>query len=197
MIDFSAWDNASSFRVQNAACLWALVDPHSPWRVTAAGSRVLAFLDDLTAAIEAGILPANGGVPGLRDFALVTRRDLITYALSKNQRPAFLFPDERTGPPAAPVANHTPARGGATAKHSRRPCVTPIPATIRLVLNWYDRQTEQCGGVPPSRDAFLAYTTGDEIKWSRRAADRILKERIPPEKRQQSGTPGRTVTTAK
>ena len=87
-----------TFTVEQAACLWAGVNPSksSYSRSEAESDRLAPILQLLSAAIQAGQIPADSSTNSLvlignYSKSLVTRDDLKALANSKGQRPTFLF----------------------------------------------------------------------------------------------------------
>jgi len=102
MPDFAAWALADAFSVHQAACLWVGAEPTESDVMrqfqgkTAETSKIAAIKQMLSAAIQAGELPADTSANawamiGDHSKTLVTREALRAYAEKKNQRPVFLF----------------------------------------------------------------------------------------------------------
>lgn len=96
--DLSHWGLVDTLTVEQAACLWAGINPsEKPYsRSPSETNRLAPILQLLSAAIQAGDLPADSSRNSLTligDYSksFVTRDDLIALASSKGQRPAFLF----------------------------------------------------------------------------------------------------------
>ncbi|MDG2204090.1 MAG: hypothetical protein P8M79_02425 [Alphaproteobacteria bacterium] len=128
MPDFAVWALVDAFTVKQAACLWAGAEPaESDTARQLHGKmeerdRIAAITQMLTAAIQAGNLPADTSANAMAmigDHAKssVTREALQAFAEEKDQHPAFLFDtllpesaagDSETGVDAPP----RPSRGG-------------------------------------------------------------------------------------
>ena len=96
--DLSHWELVDIFTVDQAACLWAGIDPSKyRFETTVSETSRLASIDQfLSAAIQAGQIPADSSrnsfeIIGDYSKSLVTRDDLKTLANSKGQQPNFLF----------------------------------------------------------------------------------------------------------
>ncbi len=96
--DLSHWGLVDTFTVEQAACLWAGIDPSasSYGRSGLEKSQFTPIFQLLSAAIQAGNLPADSSkntltLIGNYSKSFVTRDDLMALASSKGQRPTFLF----------------------------------------------------------------------------------------------------------
>ena len=96
--DLSHWELVDIFTVDQAACLWAGIDPSkNRFETTVSETSRLASVDQfLSAAIQTGQIPADSSknsfeIIGNYSKSLVTRDDLKTLANSKGQQPNFLF----------------------------------------------------------------------------------------------------------
>ena len=96
--DLSHWELVDIFTVDQAACLWAGIDPSkNRFKTTVSETSRLASIDQfLSAAIQTGQIPADSSkntfeIIGNYSKSLVTRDDLKTLANSKGQQPNFLF----------------------------------------------------------------------------------------------------------
>ena len=110
--DLSRWVMVDTLTVEQAACLWAGIDPSkNPYTRTAAeASRFAPILQAMSASVQSGRLPADASANALstigrHESSLVTRDDLLIFASAKGERPAFLF--DTLIPDAA--ANELPA----------------------------------------------------------------------------------------
>lgn len=112
--DFKPWDAKDKFELYEAACLWFLLDPVLPMP-----DRPKALYQDWKAAIENGGMPAlftddgldnaimsgiakRGSAVGIEDgkplvtpHTKVVREVLVGWAEHHNEKPLFLFPEER------------------------------------------------------------------------------------------------------
>jgi len=99
MVDYAAWASVELLTVEQAAHLWAGVDPSSasdPLRPAQQKSAVAPKIQQISGAIVSGALNANTSTNplssiGQHNGTLVRRADLITYALAIGEKPAFLF----------------------------------------------------------------------------------------------------------
>ena len=101
MVDYIVWGLADPLTVEQAACLWAGLEPRSlsstMFLVPEAEKVAIApRLQLLAGAIASGELPADAGTNmsstfGHHQTSLVNRADLIALAESRGERPAFLF----------------------------------------------------------------------------------------------------------
>ena len=96
--DLSHWELVDIFTVDQAACLWAGIDPSkNRFKTTVSETSRLASIDQfLSAAIQTGQIPADSSkntfeIIGNYSKSLVTRDDLKTLANSQGQQPNFLF----------------------------------------------------------------------------------------------------------
>ena len=110
--DLSRWMMVDTLTVEQAACLWAGIDPSkNRYAMTAAeASRFAPILQAISASVQSGRLPADASANSLsmiggHESSLVTRDDLMIFASAKGERPAFLF--DTLIPDAA--ANELPA----------------------------------------------------------------------------------------
>lgn len=112
--DFKPWDAKDKFELYEAACLWFLFDPMLPmpdrpralyqqWKVAIenGGMPVLFTEDGLDNAIMSG-LAKHGSAVGIQDgkplvtpHTNVVRDVLVGWAEHHNEKPLFLFPEER------------------------------------------------------------------------------------------------------
>ena len=102
MPDYEAWDLVDEFTVPQAACLWCGIEPGAIPRTTIhQHPQTVAIKRMIEGAIERGQLTAKSvdELWSSRDMryneATVALSDLRALAESKNQRPAFLFPEDR------------------------------------------------------------------------------------------------------
>jgi hypothetical protein len=109
MVDYAAWASADTLTVEQAAYLWAGIDPSSSssfWTLTSHERAAVApRLQMIQGAIAAGELAADSSTnayAAVGNFvsSLVRRGDLMKFAEARGERPAFLFPPARIQPPA-------------------------------------------------------------------------------------------------
>lgn len=124
MVDYAAWAAADPLTVEQAAQLWAGIDPASPlWTQTAEQrAAVTPRLQMLEGAIATGAVAAdtktNVFAPiGDHERSLVRRADLQAFAISRGERPGFLFDAsskavEARPLPAGPAIASAKNRGG-------------------------------------------------------------------------------------
>ncbi len=124
MVDYAAWASADPLTVEQAAQLWAGVDPSSSFltRTREQQAAVAPRLQMLEGAIATGALPAdartNAFAPiGDHKRSLVRREDLMSFAISRGERPGFLFDASSKAVkggllPAGPAVASTKNRGG-------------------------------------------------------------------------------------
>jgi len=91
--DFARWDKAHSLKTWQVAWLWNEWEPVSD---NLKGKPCLPTCLRLEAHIEAGALPASRGAEEAVRYADIRRQDLVDYALALNERPKFLFVEERS-----------------------------------------------------------------------------------------------------
>ncbi|MDP2783288.1 MAG: hypothetical protein Q8O38_01650 [Sulfurimicrobium sp.] len=97
-IDWTAYDFNEKFRVFEAACLWVGIEPtREVWRVPPPNvtAMVRAIEKHTGGHHSSGIATASQGF--LDPEVEVSRAALIKMANQSNQKPAFLFPEVRTG----------------------------------------------------------------------------------------------------
>ena len=97
-VDLSVWNIADPLTVDQAACLWAGVDPSTFYltRANADQTRVEAYKQAIAGAIAKREVTGDSSTNALamignHDKTLVSRLELKRFAESKGQRPAFLF----------------------------------------------------------------------------------------------------------
>ena len=124
MVDYAAWASADPLTVEQAAQLWAGIDPASPLLTQTDEHRaaVAPRLQMLEGAIATGALAADTSTNafaliGDHKRSLVRREDLRTFAISRGERPAFLFdtsskPVEAKPSAAGPAVGPAKNRGG-------------------------------------------------------------------------------------
>jgi hypothetical protein len=146
MVDFSAWASADPLTVEQAAYLWVGVDPSpllkSPKEVAAFAPR----LQMLTGAIVSGTLKAETRTNGLaivgdHKNSLVTRVDLMAFAESRGERPAFLFDTMLSS------AAENPNSGPAPTVRETRPLLRPARSKVEA---WYAERARACGDDVPT-----------------------------------------------
>lgn len=101
MVDYKAWGTVDPIAVEDAAYLWAGIDP-STYSFTLTAEQRGAFtarLKMLTVRIQSKTLSAKidsnpAAFIGVHDKSLVTRADLRVVAEALGERPAFLFFNE-------------------------------------------------------------------------------------------------------
>lgn len=99
MVDYVAWGMADPLTVEQAACLWAGVNPSNMLlllRPDSEWSAVAPCLQMLTGAIVSGELTADPSPNpksfiGNHDKSMVRRADLMVLAESRDQCPPFLY----------------------------------------------------------------------------------------------------------
>lgn len=136
-VDLSVWVIADPLTVEQAACLWAGVDPSSNryLRAQADQTRVEAYQQAIAGAIAGAELAADSSRNALArignyDSTLVNRAELKRFAEARGQRPAFLFDTLLSGASVGDIESLFPARA---------PDVEQLPAPPR-------------GGRPPEYD---------------------------------------------
>ena len=126
MVDYIVWGMADPLTVQQAACLWAGIEPSSSMlmRPQAETAAIAPRLQMLTGAIASGELRADTTTNAFRYIgdhseSLVKRVDLMAFAESRGERPAFLF-DTMLKPaakaPKSDPAPHQKNKGGRPAE---------------------------------------------------------------------------------
>lgn len=110
MVDYKAWGTVDPIAVEDAAYLWAGIDPSTYKFALTAEMRgaFTARLKMLTVRIQSKTLSANtdsnaAAFIGVHDKSLVARADLRIVAESLGERPAFLFFNEPSDGPASLV----------------------------------------------------------------------------------------------
>ena len=100
MVDYVVWGMADPLTVEQVACLWAGLEPRSlkllRYGTDVEKVAIAPRLQMLVGAIASGELPADTKSNPLHTIGqhfttLVRRVDLIAFAESKDERPAFLF----------------------------------------------------------------------------------------------------------
>jgi hypothetical protein len=98
MVDYVYWATVDPLTVEQAARLWANVEPEMPTRVLASNDKkaVASRLQILKRAIIEGTLRAQSHTDdqasvGDHRSCLVQRVDLTAFALSRSEKPNFLF----------------------------------------------------------------------------------------------------------
>jgi hypothetical protein len=106
MVDYALWLSADPLTGEQAARLWAGIDPSTPlYKLTPEqNAALLARLQMITGNIITGALKAdistNGfALIGIHEKSLVSRADLKAFALSRDERPAFLCFHTEAPPP--------------------------------------------------------------------------------------------------
>lgn len=100
--NYEAWDQIDEIDLYQAACLWAEVEPPPSYEFDLPPAAS-ACSDMLSNAISYGSLAAyQEDLSGktlravyLAPYGCLQRSDLLTFAEKTNQRPKFLFPEER------------------------------------------------------------------------------------------------------
>lgn len=123
MIDYLAWAKADPLTVEQAARLWAEVDPSSPiymW-TPAQSAAIAACMQMLCGRIKIEELKADHRANSLSfigryESSLILRSDLKALAVRLDERPAFLFAASKEGaqegetaPSGAAATNAEPA----------------------------------------------------------------------------------------
>ena len=179
--DLSRWVMVDTLTVEQAACLWAGIDPSKDRyaRTAAEASRIAPFLQAISASVQSGRLPADASAnyctPAIGNHAssLVTREDLIIFASAKGERPAFLF--DTLIPNAA--ANELPAVVDPQTTKSKggRPQEYDWDAlTIQII-----RIADSPDGLPESQAALVEQLLQwCEDTWGKQPAESSVKARI-------------------
>jgi hypothetical protein len=123
--DLSLWSLLDTYTVEEAACLWADIDPIKPPsdRTKFEMSKFTPIYHLLSRAAKDGTLPvdtSNSLFADCGDYSSsqITRHDLTLFAYNKREKPVFLF---NTSTPKVGV-NETPDTGnGLPAKPAGRP----------------------------------------------------------------------------
>jgi hypothetical protein len=109
MVDYIAWSGADPLTVEQAAHLWAGVDPSLSMFHTSKEEKaaVAPRLQMIVGAIVRGALKANASTNprssmGNHDASLVAREDLMVFARALGEKPAFLFDTMLNEVPKAP-----------------------------------------------------------------------------------------------
>ena len=92
------WDRVNSFTLAQLQWLWNDLEPQPPGQATEgtqAFPTLRTFEENLSAGEIAGVSQVGEGW----GQTVLSRQKLIDYALKFNQRPRFLFPDERHSSP--------------------------------------------------------------------------------------------------
>ena len=178
--DLSHWGLVDTLTAEQAACLWAGVDPSENIFVRSSSdkSRLDAILQLLSAAIQTGRLPADSSrnslsMIGNYSTSLVTRDDLKALASAKGERPAFLFdtlmPDAKEQELPASENNHAPkSKGG-------RPREYDWDAlTIEII-----RIANSPDGLPETQAKLVAQLLQwCENTWGKQPAESSVKSRV-------------------
>jgi hypothetical protein len=85
--DLSSWSLLDTYTVEEAACLWANIDPTTPTsdRTKLEVSKFTPIYQLLSRAAKDGTLPVGSS------NSQITRHDLTIFAYNKREKPAFLF----------------------------------------------------------------------------------------------------------
>lgn len=153
MIDYLAWAKADPLTVEQAARLWAEVDPSSPiymW-TPAQSAAIAACMQMLCGRIKIEELKADHRANSLSfigryESSLILRSDLKALAVRLDERPAFLFaedaskssvmePDAETGPKTDQPPTEPPTASAAFKGLFGGPTKGPVasPPPIRIV----------------------------------------------------------------
>jgi hypothetical protein len=116
MVDYIVWGMADPLTVEQAAWLWAGIDPSSSLllkQLPAERAAIAPRLQMLTGAIASGELRANTEINPLHKIgdhskSLVKRVDLMALAESRGERPAFLFDTMLKSVAEAPKSDPAP-----------------------------------------------------------------------------------------
>ena len=91
--NYAHWDKLGSFLVWQVAWLWAELEPFSPETMQ---TKAYVFFRKITENLDGGLIPGVGQpATGWNDL-LLTRQQLVDYAIAIRERPAFLFSEHRT-----------------------------------------------------------------------------------------------------
>ena len=178
--DLSRWMMVDTLTVEQAACLWAGIDPSKNRyaRTAAEASRFAPILQAISASVQSGRLPADASANALsmiggHESSLVTRDDLMIFASAKGERPAFLFdtliPDAAANELRAVVdPQTTKSKGG-------RPQEYDWDAlTIEII-----RIANSPDGLPESQAALVEQLLQwCENTWGKQPAESSVKARI-------------------
>ena len=178
--DLSRWVMVDTLTVEQAACLWAGIDPSKNHyaRTAAEASRFAPILQAISASVQSGRLPADASANALsmiggHESSLVTRDDLMIFASAKGERPAFLFdtliPDAAANElPAVVDPQTTKSKGG-------RPQEYEWDAlTIEII-----RIANSPDGLPESQAALVEQLLQwCENTWGKQPAESSVKARI-------------------
>lgn len=92
--NFKEWDRVTKFPVWQVAWLWKNMEPQNQNEKTEGTAAYPAFRR-LKEDLEKGLIKDAEKVNDSWLWATIPRQKLIDYALAVNERPKFLFPDER------------------------------------------------------------------------------------------------------
>jgi hypothetical protein len=111
MVDYLAWASADPLTVEQAAHLWAGIDPSfSDFHKSQADHAAVApRLQMITGAVVRGVLKADTSTNlrsriGDHKLSLVGRADLIVFARTLGEKPFFLFDTMLSEVPKAPAS---------------------------------------------------------------------------------------------
>lgn len=109
MVDYASWAGADPLTVEQAAHLWAGVDPSLSVFLFSQADRaaVAPRLQMILGAVVSGALKADASTNymssiGDHKLSLVGRADLMAFARTRGEKPAFLFDTMLSEVPDAP-----------------------------------------------------------------------------------------------
>jgi len=142
--DLSSWDLLNDFSIDEAACLWAGIDPttEETKRSQLETSKLVPIGYLLTKAVEEEKLPIIKLKPNRYGKALfedmrVTREDLKVFAESIGVQPAFIFnaSETKTGVNESPVTKSNAGRHSACSKEIWLERLAILILTNKINLN--------------------------------------------------------------
>jgi len=99
VVNFEPWDKMSSYRMNDAACLWAGIEPTNHIGDGTPARGYLKMLENAWHNHEIKLRPLSQAKLGLRNVTFayldVPKDELKIYAKNKDLKPLFLFPEER------------------------------------------------------------------------------------------------------
>jgi hypothetical protein len=105
--DFDTWDKKIDFRLFEIACLWVDQEPGLPLTAEAAyrfkvleqaiwDKNLKIRSDSVREAIASAYIISKGGETKANPNWVISKDDLLLYAFGTDEKPRFLFPEERT-----------------------------------------------------------------------------------------------------
>ena len=148
MVDYLAWSKADPLTAEQAARLWAEVDPSTPsYELNPAqGAAIAARLQMLAGKITVGVLKADTRANALafigrHETSLILRSELKALAAALHERPAFLFAEEAS-------KSGVSKPGAEAGPKSDQPATEPPPATADF-KGLFDGATKGPSASPP------------------------------------------------